>query len=205
MLFRSLRDRYRLERDKRVRPDGNSQYIEPTGRFAHFLDDPYVPRVDRAPLTDEVTFAFIGGGFAGLVTGARVKQAGIDDVRIVEGGGDVGGAWYWNRYPGARCDTESMQYSFGFSDELQQSWSWSQHYAPQPEILRYARHVADRFDLRRDIRFETRVTGAAYDEKSRRWTVRTDTGKTVSARFCVMATGCLSAADRKSTRLNSSH
>ena len=100
----SLRDRYRLERDKRVRPDGNSQYIEPTGRFAHFLDDPYVPRVDRAPLTDEVTFAFIGGGFAGLVTGARVKQAGIDDVRIVEGGGDVGGAWYWNRYPGAMCE-----------------------------------------------------------------------------------------------------
>src|SRR5262249_16175909 len=101
----ALRRKYREERDKRLRPDGNEQYVEPRGRFAHFLDDPYVPRVTRAPRRDEVTVAFIGGGFAGLVTGARLKQAGVDDVCIIEGGGDVGGAWYWNRYPGAMCDT----------------------------------------------------------------------------------------------------
>ena len=102
--------KYREERDKRLRPDGNEQYLQPTGRFAHLLDDPYTPRVEREPLFDEVTVAVIGGGFSGLTTGARLKQAGIDDVRIIEGGGDVGGAWYWNRYPGAMCDTAAMVY-----------------------------------------------------------------------------------------------
>ena len=106
----ALRARYRAERDKRLRPDGNAQYIEPAGRFAHFLDDPYVERVEREPLYDEVTVAIIGGGFAGLVTGARLVEAGVTDVRIIEGGGDVGGAWYWNRYPGAMCDTAAMVY-----------------------------------------------------------------------------------------------
>ena len=105
-----LRAKYRAERDKRVRPDGNDQYLQPTGRFAHLLDDPYVPRIEREPLFDEVTVAFIGGGFSGLTTGARLQQAGIDDVRIIEGGGDFGGAWYWNRYPGAMCDTAAMVY-----------------------------------------------------------------------------------------------
>ena len=97
----ALLSRYRQERDKRLRPDGNDQYLEPTGRFAHLLDDPYTERVERAPVHDHVTVAFIGGGFAGLTTGARLKEAGVDSVRIIEGGGDVGGAWYWNRYPGA--------------------------------------------------------------------------------------------------------
>ena len=106
----ALRRRYRAERDKRLRPDGNEQYLQPTGRFAGFLDDPYVERVEREPRFDEVTVALIGGGFAGLVTGARLKQAGVDDIRIIEGGGDVGGAWYWNRYPGAMCDTAAMIY-----------------------------------------------------------------------------------------------
>ena len=105
-----LRAKYREERDKRLRPDGNDQYLEPTGRFAHLLDDPYVERIERAPRFDEVTVALIGGGFAGLATGARLKQAGIDDVRIIEGGGDFGGTWYWNRYPGAMCDTAAMIY-----------------------------------------------------------------------------------------------
>jgi cyclohexanone monooxygenase len=106
----------------------------------------------------------------------------------------VGGTWYWNRYPGARCDVESMQYSYSFSDELQQEWQWSEVFAGQPEILRYANHVADRLDLRRDMRFETRVTDAVFNEATHRWTVRTDCGDVVSAKYCVMATGCLSAA-----------
>ena len=116
----ALRARYRLERDKRLRPDGNDQYLEPTGRYAHFLDDPWTERVERDPVAREVTVAIIGAGFAGLVTGARLKEAGIDDLCLIEGGGDVGGTWYWNRYPGARCDVESMQYSYSFSEELQQ-------------------------------------------------------------------------------------
>ena len=106
----ALRAKYRAERDKRIRPDGNEQYREPTGRFASLLEDPYVTPVPRDPVHDEVTVAVIGGGFGGLVTGAHLKLAGVDDVRIVEGGGDVGGAWYWNRYPGAMCDTAAMIY-----------------------------------------------------------------------------------------------
>ena len=106
----ALRVKYREERDKRLRPDGNDQYLEPTGRFASMLDDPYAERIEREPLFDEVTVALIGGGFSGLCVGARLKQAGIDDVRIIEVGGDFGGTWYWNRYPGAMCDTAAMIY-----------------------------------------------------------------------------------------------
>jgi cyclohexanone monooxygenase len=115
-------------------------------------------------------------------------------ARVFEAGSGVGGTWYWNRYPGARCDVESMQYSYSFSPELQQEWQWSELFASQPEILRYANHVADRFDLRRDIQFETRVTHARFDRATRRWDIRTDRGDQVSARHCVMATGCLSNA-----------
>ena len=114
-------------------------------------------------------------------------------MRVYEAGSGVGGTWFWNRYPGARCDVESLEYSYSFSPELEQEWDWSERYAPQPEILRYINHVADRFDLRRDIQFDTRVTAAAFDETSGRWRVTTDRGDDVSARFCVMATGCLSA------------
>jgi cyclohexanone monooxygenase len=106
----ALRRRYREERDKRLRPDGSSQYVAPTGRYAHFLDDPFTARVQRPPRFGEVTLAFIGGGFAGLVTGARLRQAGIDDFLIIDGAGDFGGVWYWNRYPGAMCDTAAMVY-----------------------------------------------------------------------------------------------
>jgi cyclohexanone monooxygenase len=106
----ALREKYRLERDKRVRSDGNAQYIEAAGDFAGYLRDPYVERIERPALNDEVTVAIIGGGFAGLITGARLRQAGIDGVRIIEKGGDFGGTWYWNRYPGAQCDVESYVY-----------------------------------------------------------------------------------------------
>ena len=116
-------------------------------------------------------------------------------ARVYEAGGGVGGTWYWNRYPGARCDVESMQYSFSFSEELDQQWNWSEKYAPQPEILAYANHVADRFDLRRHIQFDTRVTSASFDETAKCWRIETDRGDKVSAKFCIMAVGCLSAAN----------
>jgi NAD(P)-binding Rossmann-like domain len=140
----ALRAKYRAERDKRLRPDGNEQYIEPTGRFAHFLEDPYVPRVEREPVRTEVTFAFIGGGFAGLVTGARLKQAGIDDVMIIEGGGDVGGAWYWNRYPGAMCDTAAMVYLPLLEETGHMP---TQKYVFAPEIYGQAKRIATTFGL----------------------------------------------------------
>jgi cyclohexanone monooxygenase len=135
----------------------------------------------------------VGAGFAGLYTLHRMRGLGMSAL-VFEAGAGVGGTWYWNRYPGARCDVESMQYSFSFDDELQQEWQWTELYASQPEILAYANHVADRFDLRRDIQFNTRVTAAGFDEAAERWTVRTDRGDIVTARFCVMATGCLSTA-----------
>jgi cyclohexanone monooxygenase len=133
----------------------------------------------------------VGAGFAGMYMLHRLRGLGLT-ARVYEAGKGVGGTWYWNRYPGARCDVESMDYSYSFSEELQQEWRWTERYAAQPEILRYANHVADRFDLRRDIQFETRVRSAVFDEASSRWTIETDRGDRVSARFCIMATGCLS-------------
>ena len=136
----------------------------------------------------------VGAGFAGMYMLHRLRGLGFT-ARVYEAGGGVGGTWYWNRYPGARCDVESMQYSFSFSEELDQQWDWSEKYAPQPEILSYANHVADRFDLRRDIVFETRVTSASFDEAAKVWRIETDRGDRVSAKFCIMAVGCLSAAN----------
>ncbi len=133
----------------------------------------------------------IGAGFAGLYALHRLRKGGYS-VRVLEAGDAIGGTWYWNRYPGARCDVESMQYSFSFSDEIQQEWRWSQLYAPQPEILSYINFVADRLDLRRDIQLCTRVTAATFDDGARRWTVTTEAGERFVAPFCVMATGCLS-------------
>jgi cation diffusion facilitator CzcD-associated flavoprotein CzcO len=135
----------------------------------------------------------VGAGFAGLYMLHRLRGLGVS-VQVFEAGAGVGGTWYWNRYPGARCDVESMDYSYSFSDELQQEWTWTERYAAQPEILKYINHVADRFDLRRDIKFSTRVTSAVFDDARSRWTVQTDRGDRVSARFCIMATGCLSDA-----------
>jgi cyclohexanone monooxygenase len=135
----------------------------------------------------------VGAGFAGMYMLHRLRGIGLS-VRVHEQGSGVGGTWYWNRYPGARCDVESMQYSYSFSDELQQEWDWSERYAPQPEILRYANHVADRFNLRREIQFNTRVDQAVFDENENSWQVTTSDGKTVTAKFVVLATGCLSNA-----------
>src|SRR6201989_1114701 len=135
----------------------------------------------------------VGAGFAGMYMLHRLRGQGLS-VRVYEQGGDVGGTWYWNRYPGARCDVESMQYSYSFWEELQQEWDWSERYAPQPEILRYANHVADRFDLRRDIQLDTRVNAATFDEATNRWSITTSDGHTVSATYLILATGCLSNA-----------
>ncbi|MDP3077113.1 NAD(P)/FAD-dependent oxidoreductase [Bradyrhizobium sp.] len=135
----------------------------------------------------------VGAGFAGMYMLYRLRKQGLS-ARVYEQGGDVGGTWYWNRYPGARCDVESMQYSYSFDDELQQEWSWSERYAPQPEILNYANHVADRFNLRSDIQFDTRVDRAEFDESANTWSVTTSDGNTVTAKHVVLATGCLSNA-----------
>ncbi|QND74750.1 flavin-containing monooxygenase [Tardiphaga robiniae] len=135
----------------------------------------------------------VGAGFAGLYLLHKLRGLGLH-VKVFEQGGDVGGTWYWNRYPGARCDVESMQYSFSFDNKLQQEWDWSERYAPQPEILRYAGHVADRYDLRRDIQFNTTVKSAVFDERANLWTVTTSDGQTTTAQHVVLATGCLSNA-----------
>ncbi len=152
---------------------------------------------DTSPPEEGATFdaVIVGAGFAGLYMLHRLRGLGFT-ARVFEAGGGVGGTWYWNRYPGARCDVESMQYSFSFSTELDQQWDWSEKYAPQPEILAYADHVADRFDLRRHIAFDTRVTAATFDETAKCWRIETDRGDRVAARFCIMAVGCLSAANR---------
>jgi cyclohexanone monooxygenase len=149
----------------------------------------------RAAETGQFDAVVVGAGFAGLYMLHRLRGLGLS-ARVYEAGGGVGGTWYWNRYPGARCDVESMQYSFSFSEELDQDWTWSEKYSPQPEILAYANHIADRFGMRQDIVFDTRVTSARWDERAKLWHVATDRGDEVSAKFCIMAVGCLSAPNR---------
>lgn len=137
----------------------------------------------------------VGAGFSGLYMLYKLRELGLS-AKVIEAGSDVGGTWYWNRYPGARCDCESKEYSFSFSPELEQEWDWSERYSAQPEILAYLQHVADRFDLRRDISFGTRVTAAHWDDGEALWTVETDAGDSYTARYCIMGTGCLSSANR---------
>ena len=133
----------------------------------------------------------VGAGFAGMYALHKFRGLGLR-TQVLEAGKDVGGTWYWNRYPGARCDVPSIEYSYSFDKDLEQEWDWTEIMAAQPEILEYANHVADRFDLRKDIQFQTRVDSAVFDENSNCWTVVTESGQTYTARFCVMATGCLS-------------
>ncbi|HWP66200.1 MAG TPA: NAD(P)/FAD-dependent oxidoreductase [Candidatus Limnocylindria bacterium] len=145
-------------------------------------------------MSRDLDAVIVGAGFAGLCMLYRLRERRLR-AQVFEAGGGVGGTWYWNRYPGCRCDVESLEYSYQFSEELQQEWEWTERYASQPEILRYLNHVADRFDLRRDITLDTRVTSAVFDEAADRWIVCTDRGHRVAVRFCIMATGCLSAAN----------
>jgi cyclohexanone monooxygenase len=184
----AIHARYLAERDKRLRPDGNEQYIEVTGVFEHYVDDPYVPVVEREPLHDEVTVAFIGGGFAGLLTGAKLKQAGIDDVRIIEKGGDFGGTWYWNRYPGAQCDTAA----FVYLPLLEETGHMpTEKYTHAPEILEHCRRIGRHFDLYDNACLSTEVTALEWDGDAARWIIRTNRGDEMRAKYVAMGTGPL--------------
>jgi cyclohexanone monooxygenase len=185
----ALKAKYLAERDKRLRSDANEQYVEMAGKFARFLDDPYIAApIERAALADEKDVVVIGGGFGGLLAGAKLRQAGVEDIRIIEKGGEFGGTWYWNRYPGAACDIESYVYlplleETGFVPERK--------YSQGPEIRAYSKRIAERFDLHRDVLFQTEVTDLAWHGESRRWTVSTNRGDAIRARFVVMANGPL--------------
>jgi cyclohexanone monooxygenase len=148
-----------------------------------------------APPSTRFDVIVVGAGLSGLYMLHRLRELGLS-ARVFEAGSGVGGTWYWNRYPGARCDVESLDYSYSFSSDLEQEWEWTERYPTQPEILRYVNHVADRFDLRRDIQFDTRVEHTWYDEGQNRWDVQTDDGQRYSAQYCIMAVGCLSTPNR---------
>jgi cyclohexanone monooxygenase len=185
----ALREKYRQERDKRIRPEGNDQYVEVTGKFAHYVDDPYVePGFTRAPLTDEIDVAIIGAGFGGLLAGARLREAGVKSLRMIEAGGDFGGTWYWNRYPGAQCDIESYCY-LPLVEEL--GYMPKEKYSYAPEIYEHSQRIAKHYDLYDNAAFQTRVTGLRWDEPSARWIISTDRGDEMKARFVITATGPL--------------
>ena len=184
----ALRARYAEERDKRLRTDGNEQYIEITGQLGHYLEDPYTPVTEREPLDDHVTFAFIGGGFSGLVTGARVKEAGVEDVRIIEKGGDFGGTWYWNRYPGAQCDTAAMIYLPLLEETGHMP---SEKYVHAPEILEHCRRIGRHYALYDDALFHTQVTDLRWEAEEKRWRIRTNRGDNFTAQFVGTAPGPL--------------
>lgn len=186
-----IRQKYLEERDKRLRADGNDQYIRLEGTFSDLASDPYTPLKPREPLRDHVTFAFIGGGFAGLIVGARLKQAGIESVRIVEKGGDFGGTWYWNRYPGAQCDTASMIYMPLLEETGHMP---SEKYAHAPEIRDHCARIGERFGLYEDALFHTEVTGLEWDAAQSHWIIRTRQGDEFTAKYVGMGTGPLHVA-----------
>jgi cation diffusion facilitator CzcD-associated flavoprotein CzcO len=184
-----LREKYRAERDKRLRADGNEQYVEIAGDFARYLDDPYVePGFARAPLTDEVEVVVIGGGFGGLLAAARLREAGVKDLRVIEKGGDFGGTWYWNRYPGAACDVESYVY-LPLLEET--GYMPVEKYTRAPEILAHSRAIAQQYDLYSNACLQTEVTGMTWDDASGRWIITTNRGDAMKARFVIMANGPL--------------
>ena len=184
----ALREKYRGERDKRLRPDGADQYIALTGRFAHYNDDdPYVaPGYTRAPINDDKDVIVIGGGFSGLLAGARLHEAGVKDVRIIEAGGDFGGTWYWNRYPGAQCDIESYCY-LPLLEEL--GYIPKEKYSYVTEIFEHSRRIGRAYGLYDITLFQTRVTSIDWDEKAKRWIVSSNHGDRMRAKFIVMALG----------------
>ena len=185
----ALRQKYKAERDKRVRDDGNDQYREVVGDFAYFVDDPYIDEaLQREPVDDEIDVAIIGGGFGGMLAAARLREAGIDDFRIIEKGGDFGGTWYWNRYPGASCDIESYVY-FPLLEKTQ--FTPQQKYTNAAETLNYCHVIAEKYDLHAAALMQTEVTGTDWDEDSGRWLVKTDRGDAIKARFVVHSNGPL--------------
>src|SRR5712692_9183604 len=185
----ALRAKYRDERDKRIRPDGNEQYVEVKGDFSRYVDDPYVdPGFTRAPLTDTVEVLIIGGGFGGLLAGARLREAGFQDIRIIEKGGDFGGTWYWNRYPGAQCDIEAYIY-LPLLEEV--GYIPTERYSRAPEIMEYSRKIGRKFELYEGALFQTEVKELRWDEDSLRWIVSTDRGDAFTAQFIIMSSGPL--------------
>lgn len=185
----ALKERYRHERERRVRPDGTGQYRDADAEFGYYAADPYAPpAADREPLRDSVDVAVVGGGFGGILAGARLRQEGVERVRLVEKGGDFGGTWYWNRYPGIHCDIESHVY-LPMLDETGYVPGWK--YAPGEEIRRHAMRLAQRYGLYRHALFSTAVTSLTWDETSGTWIVATDRGDAFHARYVVTATGTL--------------
>ena len=185
---KALLAKYIAERDKRLRPDGNAQYLQLEGQFADYLDDPYMPVVARTPKTDHVTFAFVGGGFAGLVTCARLVEAGVSDVRIIEKGGDFGGTWYWNRYPGAQCDTASMVYMPLLEETGHVP---TEKYAHAPEILAQCRRIGEKYGLYDNALFHTEVKSLTWEAAGSRWIIETSRGDRFTADFIGLGTGPL--------------
>ena len=185
----ALRTKYREERDKRIRADGNEQYVEVKGDFSRYVDDPYVdPGFTREPLNDAVDVVIIGGGFGGLLAGARLREAGVKDIRVIEKGGDFGGTWYWNRYPGAQCDIESYIY-LPLLEET--GYIPKEKYSYAPEILAHARRIGEHFDLYRNACFQTQIKALTWSEEECRWIVTTNRDDKMSARFVVMSNGPL--------------
>ncbi|MFE9067423.1 flavin-containing monooxygenase [Streptomyces violaceusniger] len=188
----ALRAKYRAERDRRIRPDGRKQYRRIAGDFDSYAQDPYVePEFTREPLHDRVEVLIIGGGFGGLLAGARLRQAGVREIRMIEQGGDFGGTWYWNRYPGVQCDIESYVY-LPLLEEIGYVPRW--RYAPGEEIRQHARAIGRHFDLYRDVRFRTQVTELRWDDTELEWTVHTDRDDRIRARHVVISSGTLSRA-----------
>ena len=182
-----LRQKYQVERDKRIRPEGSEQYTEVAGDFSQYIDDPYIDVTQkRAPLNDEIDVAIIGGGFGGLITAARFSERGINSIRVIEKGGDFGGTWYWNRYPGAACDTESYIY-LPLLEEL--GFVPKEKYTHAPEILQHCRNIAEHYNLYDRACLQTEVNKLEWDELSKRWIVSTNQGDAMRARFVVMSNG----------------
>jgi cyclohexanone monooxygenase len=183
-----LRDRYREERDKRLRADANEQYQEIAGDFAHYLDDPYVGPLQRDAVVEEVEVGIVGGGFGGMLVAARLREQGVNDFRLIEKGGDFGGTWYWNRYPGAACDVESYIY-LPLLEET--GFMPASKYTPAPEILAHCHRIANHFDMYSRALLQTEVTEVRWNEERRRWIIRTNRNDEVAARFIAMANGPL--------------
>ncbi|MBK7330174.1 MAG: NAD(P)/FAD-dependent oxidoreductase [Dehalococcoidia bacterium] len=184
----ALREKYRQERDKRLRADGNAQYLEIAGEYAHYIEDPYVQPDVREPVTTEVEVAVVGGGHGGLQIGARLRMAGVQSIRLIEKGGDFGGTWYWNRYPGAACDTEAYIYM----PLLEETGDVpTEKYAKAREIRAHCQRIAQHFDLYRDVLFQTQITEVRWQEDAQKWLVATDRGDRFLARFIAMANGPL--------------
>ncbi len=183
-----MRDKYRVEREKRLRPDGSDQYVEIKGDFSHFGDDPFAETLQRDSRKNRVEMVIVGGGFGGLLTAARMSAVGVDDICVIEEGADFGGTWYWNRYPGAQCDIESYVY-MPLLEEL--GYVPTEKYAHADELFEHSRAIAEQYNLYDQALFQTRMIDAVWQEETNSWKVMTDRGDEIEARYLILATGNL--------------